>query len=100
MATFNGETYWTESGMHNKRMTCVRGVLTADTEGATAGDLPASLFGLQSIEQCSNLIADDNSVIIPASPAVGGGSIITGGGESNAAADLSDDSYILTVKGY
>ena len=78
----------------------VEGTLTVATatEGGTAGDIPASLFRLNRIVGVLTLVNSDDDEVIPASVA-SDGSLLTGGGASNAAADLAIGTYKVKLLG-
>jgi hypothetical protein len=89
-------------GPSGKSLALIKGNLTIDTTataGAATTDFPASLFGLKSVVGCSNVIADDNSVVYPAAPSEDWTSLMIGGGTSLAATDLAADTYSLSVFG-
>lgn len=74
-------------------------VLT-DAQGGTAGDIPASLFGLTYITGVSNIVDSTNGYVYPAAPVVDLTSILVGGGTASAAADLASGTYYVTVEGF
>lgn len=91
-------------GPNGKRI-CVRmGVLAVGSGGGGAdpADFPASLFNLDSITECSNLIADDDGAVYVASPSFDQSGIITtvNSDDDNDASDVPEDSYRIVVKGY
>ena len=78
----------------------VEGTLTVATAAAgdTAGDIPASLFKLQKIVGVLSLASTDDAKVFFAS-AASDGSLIVGGGASNAAADLAVGTYSIKLLG-
>jgi hypothetical protein len=78
----------------------VEGTLTVatDTEGGIAGDIPASLFRLKRIVGVLSLVSSNNGKVIPAGVA-SDGSLLTGGGTENAAADLAIGTYKVKLLG-
>ena len=88
---------------HNKELVRVHGVLVIDSAvGAEADDIPASLFGLQSIVASGPAVNDDNSGVYSTAPAYDLESLLAfSGGVSLAATpvDLATDTYKLWVEG-
>lgn len=77
------------------------GVLTTDgNDGAAAGDIPASVFGLKAIERCSPLVKSDNSLVVVAAPAANGLSLLGKAAATAGAADIPAGAYNCTVEGY
>lgn len=77
------------------------GVLTvAGSDGASADDIPASLFGLTYIEEALPLVKSDNTLVVVAAPAYNGGSILGKAAGTAAPADIPSGDYRCTVKGY
>lgn len=100
--TFTPTRSFCFGGANGQDRITYEGTLVIDTTaygGAVAGDLPASMFGLRRISNVSNVVANDNSKVIPAAPAKDGSSLMIGGGASNAAADLANGTYVLTIQG-
>jgi hypothetical protein len=96
--------YWSEGGTNSRRRNVLVGTLALDTEGGTAGDIPASTFGLTKIEEVLPLVADDNSAVILAAPSYDGTSLLTleideADGSINPV-DAPTDTYSCTIKGY
>lgn len=99
---FTARKFYLYGGMNKQERIVREGSLVIDTTatgGATKGDLPASMFGLRKITRVSNIVISDNSKVIPAAPADDGTSLMVGGGASNAAADLANGTYYLTIEG-
>lgn len=94
---------WTTGGTNSRRNTVVKATgVSAGTEGATAGDLPASLFGLRHIYAVHKFMSDGEDKI-PCSPSYDGESIITFENTDGAiptAADIPADTYDIIVEGY
>src|SRR5690242_18612871 len=71
-------------------------VITTDgSDGAAAGDIPASLFGLTFIEDASAAVKDDNSLIVVVAPAYDGKSLLGKAAATAAAADIPAGNYLL-----
>lgn len=101
--TFMATTGWRYGGSNNKSILKVEGTLVIDTTatgGATAGDLPASMFGLQKIRGFSSIVLSDNSKNYVGTPAYDNGSLMVAGGASNAPMDLPNGTYLLCIEGY
>ena len=99
---FTASKFYLYGGMNKQDRIVREGSLVIDTTadgGATKGDLPASMFGLRKITRVSNITISTNAKIIPAAPADDGSSLMVGGGTSNAAADLANGTYYLTIEG-
>lgn len=78
----------------------VVGVLTVPgTDGAAALDLPASLFGMNTIDEVSPLVKSDNTLIVTAAPAYDGLSVLGKAAATAAAADIPAGDYAVTLKG-
>jgi hypothetical protein len=79
----------------------VTGELTTDgSNGASAGDIPATLFGLTVIESCSPLVKSDNTLVVVAAPAYAGTSLLGKAAATAAAADIPSGTYRFTLRGY
>jgi hypothetical protein len=75
--------------------------LTVDgTVGATPGQIPASLFGLRYIEQCSNLIQSDNSHILPCNETYDGTSLLGSTLGTGVPANIPVGTYGIVLEGY
>ncbi len=75
--------------------------LTTDgSDGASAGDIPASVFGLAFIESASPAVKSDNSIIVVVAPAYAGTSLLGKAAATAAAADIPSGDYKLTLVGY
>src|SRR5882762_9598934 len=75
--------------------------LVADgTDGASAGDIPASLFGLTFIERCSPAVKSDNTLIVVCAPAYDGGSLLGKAAATAAPADIPSGTYLIKLFGY
>lgn len=90
------------AGSNNKSLAIVKGLLVIDTTatgGATAGDLPASMFGMQKIFGCMGAVLSDNSTIYFGVPAYDDGSLLIGAGAANAPMDLPNGTYNIALMG-
>jgi hypothetical protein len=75
--------------------------LTVDgTVGASLGQIPASLFKLKFIEQCSNLIQSDNSHVLPCNPSYDGSSLFGVTLGTGVPANIPVGTYGITLEGY
>lgn len=59
----------------------------------------ASVLGFQKIDECSNLVKDDNSAVVIGTPSVLGDAIVCSSIVDGTDANATDGTYILTVKG-
>jgi hypothetical protein len=73
---------------------------TTATGGATAGDLPASMFGLSEIRMGGHAVLSDNTKVYPTVPAYDRGSLLVVGGASNAPMDLPNGTYTVNLTGF
>ena len=92
---------WRDGGIPGKRLSCMDVTVTLSTQGAgtTGAKIPVAAFlGLRTIEEVSNFIKSDNSVVIPASPNAANTEVILGGGSSNTAASYSG-TFNAVIKG-
>lgn len=99
---FTATRAWRYAGPCGKSLLKVEGALVIDTTaigGATAGDLPASMFGLQEIVGPVAISNDDNSKGWIGVPAYAGTSLMVTGGASNAYMDLPNDTYKVCIQG-
>lgn len=79
----------------------IYGAITTDgTDGASAGDIPASLFGLSVIEEVEPLVKSDNTLIVVASPAYNGASLLGKAAATAAPADIPSGTYKTAIRGY
>ena len=79
----------------------ITGTLVTDgTDGAAAGDIPASLFGLSTIEKAEPLVKSDNTLIVVAMPAYNGASLLGKAAATAAPADIPSGTYKTLVYGY
>lgn len=100
---FTATRAWRFGGNEGKTLLLTEGVLVIDTTatgGATAGDLPASLFGLNEIIGIAAIINDDNSKSWFGTPAYNAASLMVGGGAANVAMDLPNDTYKISLYGF
>lgn len=84
----------------SQRKIIVATMTTDGNDGASAGDIPASVFGLSFIEAASPAVKDDNSLIVVVAPAYDGKSLLGKAAATAAAADIPSGTYLLTVEGY
>jgi hypothetical protein len=72
---------WTEGDLHSKRFICklVSVEITAAGSGAEGAKIPASAFGFSKVEQVSNVVKSDDSVIYAGSPNVDLDEVLIGG---------------------
>lgn len=76
-------------------------VMTTDGgDGASAGDIAASVFGLTVIEDCSPAVKSDNTLVVVVAPAYDGTSLLGKAAATAAAADIPSGTYKLTLRGY
>jgi len=102
MATF-AEQYRIELGrLDGKILQSVHGILTsAGTEGGTAGDIPASVFGLSAILTCSDMVISTNATVVVTEPQYDGNGILTFETPVAAAAtDVAAGAYQITLTGF
>jgi hypothetical protein len=59
---------WTEGGTNGRMRTVVLARIAATSMGGTTNTIPASAFGLASIERCTNAVKSDDSVIRVCAP--------------------------------
>lgn len=79
----------------------ISGTLVTDgSNGASAGDIPASLFGLTKIEDSRPLVKSDNTLIVTTAPAYDGGSLLGKAAATAAPADIPSGTYHAIVLGY
>lgn len=99
MASFALNSTLTRKEIGSLRRTVV-GVLTVDgNDGAAALDIPASLFGLNIIEEVSPMVKSDDSIIVVGAPAYDGLSLLGKAAATAAAADIPAGDYAVVVKG-
>src|SRR5215831_860415 len=74
------------------------GVITVDgSVGGTAGQIPASTFGLNFMERSSDMIKDDNTLIIVTEPSFDGLSLLCQAAGTNAPANAPAGNYQIEV---
>lgn len=101
MNTFTATSGWRFGGGNQKSLLLIEGTLVIDTTGgATAGDLPTTLFGLQKIIGISSFIVSDNSKIYFGVSAYDGKSVMIGEGLLQVPFSLPNGTYKVTIKGY
>lgn len=100
---FTAVRAWRFGGSNNKSLLLVEGTLVIDTTatgGATAGDLPASMFGLAQIIGVATISNDDDSKGWTGSPAYAATSLMVQGGAANVYMDLPNDTYKISLSGW
>ena len=98
--TFTIVNSWTEGSVTGKRRVVLQGTLTTDgSDGATAGDIPASTFGLALVEEITGGTKSDNTTTMWAQPSYDQTSIIGLALTNGVAGDIASGTYALTVKG-
>lgn len=70
------------------------------SDGAAAGDIPASIFGLTFIESASPAVKSDDSIVVVVAPSYDGASLLGKAAATAAAADIPSGTYKLTLTGY
>lgn len=79
-------------------------MITDGGDGAAAGDIPASIFGLTVVEEISPAVKSDSSIIVVLAPAYSATnestSVLGKAAATAAAADIPSGTYAVTVKGY
>lgn len=96
---------WSEGGLYGKDRVGILAALTLSAMGSNTNKIPASAFGLQKIEECSNAVKSDNTAIVVACASADGSRVVladlTQATDANRAtpADLTGTFYI-TVHGY
>lgn len=92
---------WTEGNTNGKRHIAKLVRLVLAGHGGTTNQITASALGFTKVEQCSNAVLSDNSVIYPAVPLYGGSAVglILDASAAVAPSDVTG-TVELTVKGY
>lgn len=76
-------------------------VMTTDgNDGAAAGDIPASAFGLVFIESATPAVKSDNTLVVVVAPSYDGASLLGKAAATAAAADIPSGTYKLKLTGY
>lgn len=87
-------------GPVGKSLLIVEGDLVIDAvNGAVAGDIPASLFGLNRILGALSIVLSDDSKVYFGAAAIADGSLLIGGGASAATQDLPVGTYAVKLIG-
>ncbi len=73
---------------------------TDGSDGASALDIPASVFGLTFIESAHPAVKSDNTLIVVVAPAYDGKSLLGKAAATAAAADIPSGTYLFTLIGY
>lgn len=100
---FTSTRGWRYAGPCGKTILKLEGTLVIDTTssgGASALDLPASMFGLNQIIGISAISNDADAKGWVGVPDYAGASLMVTGGASNAYMDLPNDTYKLCIEGY
>lgn len=100
---FTATRGWRYAGPVGKTILKLEGTLVIDTTasgGASALDLPASMFGLNQIIGVSAISNDNDTKGWIGVPDYAGASLMVTGGASNAYMDLPNDTYKLCIEGY
>ena len=84
----------------SQRKEIIATLVTDGSNGASAGDIPASLFGLTFIERASPAVKSDNTLIVTLAPAYNGGSLLGKAAATAAPADIPSGTYRVTLFGY
>lgn len=82
------------------RKQIVATLVTDGSNGASAGDIPASLFGLTFIERAYPAVKSDNTLIVVLAPAYNNASLLGKAAATAAPADIPSGTYTVTVFGY
>lgn len=69
-------------------------------DGASALDIPASVFGLTFIESANPAVKSDNTLVVVVAPAYDGESLLGKAAATAAAADIPSGTYKFTLIGY
>lgn len=75
-------------------------VVTDGSDGASAGDIPASVFGLTAIEVAFPAVKSDNTLLVALAPAYNGASLLGKAAATAAPADIPAGTYLVTLIGY
>lgn len=77
------------------------GVMTTDgNDGASAGDIAASVFGLTKIEEALPAVKSDNTLVVVCGPSYDGTSLLGKAAATAAPADIPSGAYYITLRGY
>lgn len=92
---------WTEGGVNGKRHIAKLVRLDLTGQGGATNLIGAAALGFTKIEQCSNAVLSDNTVVYPAVPLYGGTAVglVLDASAAVAPADVTG-TVELTVKGY
>lgn len=99
---FTPTSAWRFGGPNQKSLIRIEGTAVIDTAGGdTAGDLPATLFGLTKVIGKATFIKSDDSKAYFGVPSYSAGtSVMIAGGASNAVMDLPTGTYKVCIEGY
>jgi hypothetical protein len=99
---FTASNGWRFGGTEGKTFLRQLGTLVIDTTatgGATAGDLPASMFNLNQITGPVQLTKSDDGKVYVGVPSYDAGSLLILGGASDAPQDLPNATYAVVIDG-
>jgi hypothetical protein len=99
-ATIGASSRTAEYPPTSARKRIVATIVTDGTDGAAAGDIPATLFGLTFIESAYPAVKSDNTLLVALAPAYNGASLLGKAAATAAPADIPSGTYLLTVIGY
>ena len=83
-----------------QRKLIVAEYVAGGSDGAAAGDIPASVFGLSFIESATPMVKSDNTLIVVVAPTYDGGSLLGKAAATAAPADIPAGTYRFTLIGY
>jgi hypothetical protein len=89
-----------EFPVSGQRKTIVGTLTTDGTDGAAAGDIPASIFKLTKVEVCRPLVKSDNTLIVVIAPAADQKSVLGKAAATAGPADIPAGTYNCEVTGY
>lgn len=100
-ATYTATKAWRFGGPENKSILSTLGTLVVTVAGGTnVGEIPASLFGLNTFVGETIITKSTNDKVYTLYPdATNGQSLLCGSGASNAPGDLPTGTYTVYAKG-
>ena len=99
-ATFGAQSRVSEYPPTSPWKEIVATIVTDGNDGAAAGDIPASTFGLTYIERSFPAVKSDNTLIVVTAPAYDGLSLLGKAAATAAPADIPSGTYKVTLVGY
>ena len=91
---------WRELGLGGKQIKVRKATVALTGQGGTTNTIPASLFDMTTIYDCSSLVLSDNSLMITAAPSADGTILLLKAAGTNAPSDnATNGTYTLTIKG-